>query len=64
MELTETQKRLVKMIGNRLYSVATCEKYYKEKVSCARAYDMEMHVRINAFMEAVDGIIAIIDKGY
>lgn len=66
MELTEREKRLIQMIGNKKYTIDLIEKYWKKnavnfKSKSEWSYNIMIIREVNAFMEAIEGIEKILE---
>lgn len=66
MELTEREKRLIRMIGNKKYTIDLIEKYWKKntkefETKSGWTYNVMIIREVNAFMEAIEGIEKILE---
>ena len=66
MELTEREKRLIRMIGNKKYTIDLIEMYWKKnakefKTKSGWTYNVMIIREVNAFMEAIEGIEKILE---
>lgn len=66
MELTEREKRLIRIIGNKKYTIDLIEKYWKKnakefKTKSGWTYNVMIIREVNAFMEAIEGIEKILE---